>query len=280
MGAECNFEPQGNHFETIIGDVRMTPSVMVFDLAKTYGPTRALSQLSFSVEPGSIYGLIGPNGAGKTTSLAILAGLIQATSGEARILGLPVRPGNGRLVSKIGFFSPQFPYLDYLTGVEVLSTCGLMHGLTSATTKNRTLDLLALLDLQSAGGQYLAQYSQGMRHKLGLACAMIHAPDVLLLDEPFVGLDPSAVFRLVCCLGRMAAKGRTIIVSSHDMALVERLCDRVGILHEGVLKHQIVLAGNENPGASKQPWPETHPRLESVLWEIVGAPKIPEIPWL
>jgi ABC-2 type transport system ATP-binding protein len=258
----------------------MNPSVTVLDLTKTYGPTRALNRLSFSVEPGSIYGLIGPNGAGKTTSLAILAGLIEATSGEAVILGLPVRPGNSRLVSRIGFFSPRFPFLDYLTGVEILLTCGLMHGLTSKKARSRMFDLLALLDLQLAGGQYLSQYSQGMRHKLGLACAMIHAPEVLLLDEPFVGLDPSSVFRLVYCLRRMAAKDRTIILSSHDMALVARLCDRVGILHEGVLKHQIALADDNDSDASERPAPETHPRLESVLWEIVGTPEIQEIPWL
>ncbi len=258
----------------------MNPSVTVTSLTKSYGPTLALNHLSFVVEPGSIFGLIGPNGAGKTTSMAILAGLIQPTSGTAWILGCQVRPGSRDLVSKIGFFSPQFPFFDYLTGVEVLLTCGLMHGLAPNEAKRRTRDLMELLDLEFAAGQYLAQYSMGMRHKLGLACALIHAPEVLILDEPFVGMDPTSVYRLVYCFRRIAESGRTILLSSHDMARMERLCHRVGVLHHGILRHEIDLTCQDDQGTACRSSTESDSRLESVLWEIVGMPETKEIPWL
>jgi len=258
----------------------MNACVTVACLTKTYGKTLALDRLSFTAAKGSIYGLIGPNGAGKTTSMAILAGLLQATSGSASILGVEVRPGMKDLVSKTGFYSPQFPFLDYLTGTELLLACGLMHGLTPAEARSRKNDLLDLMDLTSAAGQYLSQYSQGMRQKIGLACAFIHAPEVLLLDEPFSGLDPMSVCRLVSCLRGIRSKGKTIIVSSHDLALVERLCDRVGILHQGVLKREIALGsegGERAPGGSQA---DARSNLEAVLWETIGRPEMKPISWL
>ena len=188
-------------------------SVVSTNLSKAYGKTQALNRLNLKVEAGSIYGLIGPNGAGKTTSLALLAGLIRPTSGTVWILGRQVRPGCRELASGIGFSSPQFPLLDYLTGFEVLLACGLMHGLKSQEVKRRISDLLELMDLQSAAGQYVCQSSQGMKQKLGLACALIHAPEVFLLDEPFLGLDPTSIYRLVCLFGQMARNGRTIIIT-------------------------------------------------------------------
>jgi ABC-2 type transport system ATP-binding protein len=260
--------------EKALDGAAMNVAIEIASLSNTYGTTLALNGLSLAVESGRIYGLIGPNGAGKTTTLAMLAGLVQPSSGSARILGITVRPGNARLVSRMGFFSPQYPFFDYLTGAEILLTCGMMHRLAPAEARRRTSDLLDLLDLDSAAGQYLAQYSQGMRHKLGLAAALIHAPEILLLDEPFVGLDPVSVYRLVGCLHRMSEQGKTIMISSHDMTLLERLCHRTAILHKGVLVREIDL-GSPNNHASG---PDS--RLEAVLWSVVGAPETIEIPWL
>jgi ABC-2 type transport system ATP-binding protein len=258
----------------------MIAGVRVTSLTKTYGKILALSDVSFEVTQGSIYGLIGPNGAGKTTSMAILAGLIQATSGSAWILGMEVQPGRGDLVSKIGFYSPQFPFLDYLTGMELLLACGLMHGLSPKEAKSRTRDLLELLDLESAAGLYLSQYSQGMRQKIGLACALIHAPVVLLMDEPFSGLDPTSVWRLSCCFRQIKSRGGTIVVSSHALALVERLCGRVGILHRGILKREIELAANGEPRAQDGSKANPESDLESVLWETIGRPEMKTVSWL
>lgn len=255
----------------------MNPSVAVTDLSKCYGKHMALKLLSFTVGPGSIYGLIGPNGAGKTTSLSILAGLVSLTSGSVSILGMNVEPNRSELVAKVGFASPQLSFFDYLAGAEVMLTCGLLHGLKAHEAKRRMQDLLALLDLEEAGGHYLYQYSYGMRQKLGLACALIHAPDVLLLDEPFIGLDPASVYRISRMLKRMSAKGRTIVLTSHNLALVERLCDRVGILHEGTLKREIELAAT---GGNRAAHADVESGLESVLWEVVGTPEFKELSWI
>jgi ABC-2 type transport system ATP-binding protein len=255
-------------------------SVSATDLSKTYGNVPALSKLNLRIEAGSIYGLIGANGAGKTTSLAILAGLIEPDSGTAWILGKQVKAGCGSLRSRVGFSSPQFPPFDYLTGFEMLSTCGLMHGLTSREAKKRSTDLLELMDLQSAAGQYISHYSQGMRQKLGLACALIHAPGVLLLDEPFLGLDPASNFRLVCTLEHMAVKGQTIVLSSHNMLLVERLCNRAGILHKGFLEREIDMAPKDTCVSTSQSSTEPNPGLEAAYWETVGAPESKTLSWI
>jgi len=258
----------------------MNEGVAVVDLSKTYGKTSALSRLNLAAAPGSIYGLIGPNGAGKTTTLAIMAGLIQPTAGAVWILGRRVAVGSGRLANQVGFCSPQFPYFDYLTGSEILTACGLMHGISSREVKGRMRDLLGLLDLESCAGQFVHQYSQGMRLKLGLACAFIHAPGVLLLDEPFIGLDPASVYRLMGVLRRMASRGRTIVLSSHDMALVERLCDKVGVLHKGTLQRVIELAPEREGAPASGSGADASSRLESLLWEIVGKPEVKELTWI
>lgn len=259
----------------------MNTSVSVTDLTKNYGRTEALTGLSFSVEPGSIYGIIGPNGAGKTTALSILAGLRRPTSGRVAVLGVDVYPGRRELAHRIGFFSPQYGLFDYLKGGEILLACGLMHGLSRHEAENRAANLLELLDLQGAAGQFVYEYSQGMRLKLGLSCALIHAPEVLLLDEPFLGLDATSVYRMVCTLRQMAEHGRTVVLSSHELALVQRVCDRVGILHEGRLKHETHLQasqdghhGKETPGAT----PESS--LESLLWDVVGTPEVKPLSWI
>jgi ABC-2 type transport system ATP-binding protein len=203
-----------------------------------------------------------------------MAGLISPTSGKVSILGMEAGPNRPELVSKMGFASPQLTFFDYLTGAEVVSTCGLLHGLKKGEAVSRMNDLFALLDLKAAAGHYLYQYSHGMRQKLGLACALVHAPEVLLLDEPFLGLDPTSAYRLFLLLRQMSAHGRTVLVTSHDLTLVARLCDRVGILYEGTLKRQIDLplaAGGETDDGKP---------LESLLWEVVGIPEFRELSWI
>ncbi len=253
----------------------MSSPVEVKDLCKSFGRIAAVRELSFAAEAGSIYGLIGPNGAGKTTTLSILAGLVSPTSGSASVLGLDVRPNRRELVSRVGFATPQLTFFDYLSGAEILLTCALMHGVAAREAERRIRDLLVLFDLEGAAGQYLYQYSHGMRQKLGLACALVHAPEVLFLDEPFVALDPASVFRIVRTLRRFSAGGRTVVLTSHDLALVESLCDRVGILHQGTLKREIPLSPPSGSGPA-------NPRvgLESVLWEVVGAPEVYDLSWI
>lgn len=249
--------------------------VKTVDLGKTYGKARALGELTLGVRKGEIYGLIGPNGAGKTTTLALLAGLLRPSSGKAWIGGVEVRPGDGRTAALTGFASPQFPLLDYLTGREILTACGRLHRLGRAEVARRAGDLLELMEIGAAADQVIGRYSLGMKQKLALCCALIHAPAVCLLDEPFLGLDPAAIFRLLGLFRRMAGGGRTLILSSHDMGRMERLCDRVGILHQGLLQREI---GRAPAGAASVPSPP--PALESALWEVAGGPGERELSWI
>ena len=258
----------------------MQLSLKAVGLSKSYGKKKALVDLNLRIRAGSIYGLIGPNGAGKTTALAILAGYIQATSGGAWAFGLPILPGNRAVSTSMGFSSPQFPLPDYLTATEMLSTCGRMHRLDVKEVGMRVAYLLEFMDLQSSGNQYICHYSQGMRQKLSLACAFLHAPKICILDEPFLGLDPISIYKLICLLLQLASGGRTILVSSHDMALMERICARVGILHEGVLQKEIVLAptAGSTPAGINRHRPLSF--LESALWEIAGTPAFKEPSWI
>ena len=259
----------------------MSLAINVEGLWKTYSGRAALKGLDLAISSGTIYGLIGPNGAGKTTTLAILAGLRRASSGSAVVLGMHVRPNHCGLISRIGFSSPQYPLFDYLSGAEILVTCGLLHGLPARQVRERAQDLLELLGLVEAATHCVYEYSQGMRQKLSLACAMIHAPSVLLLDEPFEGLDAASAYRLIHVLKQIAAGGKTVLLTSHDLARMETICDRVGILHEGRLKHETDLPGRQADtsrgvnGKVGRGLP-----LERLLWQVVGAPETKEVPWL
>ncbi len=255
----------------------MIPVVAVTDLSKLYRNHMALAHVSFVVPKGCIYGLIGPNGAGKTTTLSILAGLVSATSGKVSLLGMDAGANRTRLASKVGFASPHFSFFDYLSGAEVILACGLMHGLGGQEAQRRMQDLFVLLDFEAAAGHYLYEYSQGMLQKLRLACALIHAPEVLLLDEPFLGLDPASVYCLVRTLARMSAQGRTIVLTSHDLSLVERLCHRAGILHEGSFRREIPLAPES---AGRPVFMESRSGLEAALWEVAGTPELRELSWM
>ncbi len=254
----------------------MTPGAVVTELCKNYGKVAALRGLSFTVPRGCIYGLIGPNGAGKTTTIAVMAGLLAPTSGRAAILGMEVMPNRRELVSRIGFASPRYPFLDYLTGAEVLLNCGLLPGLGAREAGARVRELLALMDLEGAAHHCLYEYSDGMRRKVSLACALIHDPEVLLLDEPFAGLDPTCVYRLSRVLRRQAERGGTVLLSPHDLALVERLVDRVGILHEGTIKKEVQAPGTGGHAGAGG----TGSALESLLWEVVGTPDFKGLSWI
>lgn len=258
----------------------MKEVIRVDRVAKRYGRVQALREVSLVVRPGEVYGLIGPNGAGKTTLLSIVAGLRRADSGSCTILGAPVVAGNPPWPHRTGFFSPTWAVFNYLRGREMLYAAGRLHGVEPPELRRRMADLFAFFDLDGAADQPIGEYSQGMRMKLGLSCALVHAPEVLLLDEPFTGLDPTAVYRLLQTLQRLAATGRTILLSSHDLRLVERICDRVGILHEGILREELQLSAiTSSTGECAAPQ-ASRGELEQDLWTIVGRPEVPSLGWL
>jgi ABC-2 type transport system ATP-binding protein len=205
------------------------------NLCKRFGNFQALDQLSLKVAQGEVFGFLGPNGAGKTTTLRILMGILLPTSGEASIRGLDCSKDRVTVKRRVGFLPDVPTFYDYLKGWELLRFAGQMHGLDDETLMQRADLLLRELSIRDASHEYVSNYSLGMRKKLGLALALIHDPEILILDEPTTGLDPLATRQIQNLIESYAASGRTVLLSTHLLEMAERLCHRVGIVHRGRL---------------------------------------------
>lgn len=204
-------------------------------LSKDYGGFQAVKNLTLRVERGEIFGFLGPNGAGKTSTIKMLMGLLVPSSGQATIDGLDTQRDHVAVKSRVGYL-PDNPYfLDYLRGRELLSFVGEMHGLAPDEARLRARHWLQNLGLEDAQEDFASNYSTGMKKRLGLACALIHDPKVLILDEPTNGLDPRSAVHVRELILNFAGRGRTVLLSTHFLDLAERLCHRLGILHHGQL---------------------------------------------
>ncbi len=214
--------------------------IVTENLTKTYAsgwpgrpPFVALDGLSLTVGRGEIFGFLGPNGAGKTTTLKILMGLVRATSGMALLLGQPA--GDVATRRRIGFL-PESPYFyDYLTAEEFLGFYGQLAGLSRAAITQRVTDLLELVGLVEARTRQLRKFSKGMLQRIGLAQALIHDPELIILDEPMTGLDPVGRKQVRDLILSLRDCGKTVCFSTHILHDVEMICDRVGIVMKGRL---------------------------------------------
>jgi ABC-2 type transport system ATP-binding protein len=216
------------------------PAVRITGLSKVYpgkgGGTTAVDGLSIDISPGEIFGLLGPNGAGKTTTVRILCGLIAPTRGTAFVDGISVRDNPDGVRARIGLVPEDAGDYKNLTLAEELEYHGAMYGLDRATVRRRSEPLIQRLDLQGRSGDRLKTFSRGMRRKFHLIRALLHQPRVLLLDEPTAGLDPSIVEEVWDLLKALAAEHQvTVILCSHHLEEVERLCSRVAILKTRLL---------------------------------------------
>jgi len=192
----------------------------------------ALDGIDFTVAPGELFGLLGPNGAGKTTTVKILLGLTRATAGDARIAGLPV--GNPESRRRVGYLPEGHKIPGYLTARQTLSIFGRMSGMTSATIAARSVELLDALKLSQWIDVRVKKFSKGMTQRLGLAAALIHQPNVLLLDEPTDGVDPVGRREIRDLLIREAKEnGTAVLLNSHLLSEIELTCDRVAVLRHG-----------------------------------------------
>ena len=199
----------------------------------TLRATRALESLTLEVRRGEVLGLLGPNGAGKTTTLKILTGLLKPTSGRAWLLGEPVEETAAR--RGLGFLPEQPYFYDYLNGIEYLELAGQLSGLPAATARTRARHWLGRVGLGERPRLVLRKYSKGMLQRLGLAAALVHEPELLILDEPMSGLDPFGRRDVRDLIGEQRERGVTVLFSSHILPDVEMLCDRVAILVGGRL---------------------------------------------
>ena len=217
----------------------MTPAVTVENLSKIFlrgvgqKALLAVRQVSISIAEGEVYGLIGPNGSGKSTIMKVLLGLLAPTQGHTQIFGIDSQKVESRRA--VGFL-PENPYFyKHLTGMETLIFFGKLCGLGGSTLKTKASELLALTGLSEAANRRLGGYSKGMLQRIGLAQALVHEPRLLVLDEPTAGVDPAGSRAIRDLILDCKARGITVLVTSHLLEQMQEVCDRIGIMSQGVL---------------------------------------------
>ena len=211
------------------------PAISTRGLTKRFGKKYAVNQLDLDIPRVSMYGFVGPNGAGKTVTLSMVTGMLKPDAGNAWIAGINVWENLTAIKSRIGVLPDRLRLFDRLSGQELLTYTGLLRGMDKATVAQRSSDLLVALGLADDSRKAVADYSAGMTKKIGLACAVIHAPELLVLDEPFEAIDPVSSRAIADILRGFVRDGGTVILSSHVMDTVQRLCDHVAIIAQGTL---------------------------------------------
>lgn len=204
-------------------------------LTKTYGEKKAVDDLSLHILPGEIYGFIGHNGAGKTTTLKSVAGILRFDAGEIRIAGTSIRTDPLACKRKLAYIPDNPDLYDYMTGIQYLNFIANIFGASAADRQARIRELAERFELTNDLAQPIAAYSHGMKQKLAIISAWLHAPQLVVMDEPFVGLDPKAAHLLKGMMRELCDRGGAIFFSTHVLEVAEKLCDKVAILRAGKL---------------------------------------------
>jgi ABC-2 type transport system ATP-binding protein len=242
----------------------MDLAVETHGLTRDFGAFRAVAGIDIAVPAGSFYGFLGPNGAGKSTTIKCLTGLLRPTSGSMRILGIDPLADPVAVKRRVGVVPEDLALFERLTADETLTFVSQVHGLDEATTRHRSGDLLELMELTSARGTLVADFSHGMRKKLSLAAALLPAPRLLFLDEPFEGIDAMASRQIKDLLQSFVSRGGTIFLTSHILEIVERLSTHIGVIDKGRLVAQGPI-GELRAGRSG------HTTLEELFIGLVGG---------
>ncbi|WP_018143143.1 ABC transporter ATP-binding protein [Alloscardovia criceti] len=214
----------------------MTSALSLSGLTKTFGQKTAVNAIDLEIPAGAFYGLVGPNGAGKTTTLQMCTGMLLPTAGKVSLFGTDVWDNLDTCRARMGVMPQADEVFDRLTGFQLLVYAGLLRGMEKDEVVKRAGDLLAAFDLQDAAKKIVSDYSTGMKKKICLAVAMIHAPRILFLDEPFEAVDPVSSANLKDILKEYVSTGGTVIISSHVMSLVEKMCSHVAVIVEGSVR--------------------------------------------
>ena len=204
-------------------------------LTKTYGEKKAVDDLSLHILPGEIYGFIGHNGAGKTTTLKSVAGILRFDAGEIRIGGTSIRTDPLACKRKLAYIPDNPDLYDYMTGIQYLNFIANIFGVSAADRQVRIRELAERFELTNDLAQPIAAYSHGMKQKLAIIAAWLHQPKLVIMDEPFVGLDPKAAHLLKGMMRELCDRGGAIFFSTHVLEVAEKLCDKVAILRAGKL---------------------------------------------
>ena len=234
--------------------------LQVRGLSKRFGTTIALDSLDLDVPAGSCFGLVGPNGSGKSTTLRSIVGLLRPDAGSIVVVGHDVAADIRAARAELGVVLDPLQLFERLTAREFLTTVGEIRKLAPVETATRIQQLLATLALSDDADRQIAGYSHGMRKKTALAAALLHRPRLLLLDEPFEGVDPISARTMRSMLDRFRSGGGTVVFSSHVMDLVERMCDHVAVIDRG----RVVAAGPIDELRAGR-------RLEDAFVEVIGA---------
>jgi ABC-2 type transport system ATP-binding protein len=232
-------------------------------LRRTFGSVAAVDGIDLAVPRGSLFGFLGPNGAGKSTTIKCLTGLLRRSGGTVRLLGLDPEADPVEAKRRIGVLPEDLALLDKLSGADHLTFVGRVHRLPRDVVKTRSQELLSLMDLERAARSPVADYSHGMRKKLALAAALLPAPRLLFLDEPFEGIDAVASRQIRDLLREYVRGGGTIFLTSHVLEIVERLCDHVGVIHRGKLVAQGTIESLREGAQGLS--------LEEIFLDLVGA---------
>ena len=254
-----------------MSEIGLTPAIQVQNLRKIYGDKAAVDGLSLTVPRGCFFGFLGPNGAGKTTTIKMLMGLAAPTSGSIELLGLPMPEQALAIKQRIGLVPDESLLFDHLTGGEFIEFVGRIYGLERGVARERSAELMELFELSGNTRKLINEYSKGMRKRVAMAAALIHRPQLYLMDEPFEGVDAVGARLMKDILLEQVRHGATIFLTSHVLEVVERLCDRVAIINEG----RLVLEGSmaEMRGASET--------LEDAFVRAVGVDRTAEtLDWL
>jgi ABC-type multidrug transport system ATPase subunit len=239
-------------------------------LVKRFDDKTAVAGIDLEISAGSFFGIVGPNGAGKTTTLSMVTGLLPPDAGTVELNGVDVWADPVIAKRKMGVLPDRLRLFDRLSGAQLLYYTGVLRGLDKATVTNRSADLARAFGLEDSLDRLVSDYSAGMTKKLALAAAMIHSPRVLVLDEPFESVDPVSAANVIEILQRYVAAGGTVVLSSHTMNLIERVCDSVAIIVNGSVLASGSMADVRH-GAS----------LEDRFVELAGGRKAAEgLEWL
>jgi ABC-2 type transport system ATP-binding protein len=246
--------------------------IEIENISKSFGKKVAVDDISLTVNKGEFFGFLGPNGAGKTTTIKILTGLLRPDKGTAKIAGIDVARNPDGAKAKIGYI-PDSPYLyEKLTGREFLEFCGGLYGVPQARIQSQIEWLFNLFGMDGWVDRRCEEYSHGMRQKVVFGSAFVHDPEVLIIDEPMVGLDPQSMRLIKDVLKLYASRGTTVFVSTHLLSVAEELCDRIGIINNGRLVATGTISELRKAAVSEGE------NLEGLFLELTGGPRPANLP--
>lgn len=244
--------------------------IKITDLTKRYGSLHAVDHLSLQVEEGEIFGLLGPNGAGKTTTILMLLGLTEPTSGQVNVCGVDSTRDPINVKTRVGYLPDDIGFYGDLTGFENLVYTARLNRMDVSTAEERAQALLKRVGLAASGSKKAGEYSRGMRQRLGLADVLIKNPDIIILDEPTLGIDPEGVREFLDLIRRLSRDdGMTVLLSSHHLHQVQQICDRVGLFVQGRLLAQGDIQTLSEQLFSSEPF-QIQARVTSVPEDLIG----------